>query len=53
MYQKIWDIVVALALIITAIVTPFEVCFVQDDSPLLFVVNRVLDVMFAKDMVLK
>ena len=52
-----WDAVTTLALVFTAIFTPFEVGFV--DSPLdkwsdpLFLVNRVVDLVFITDMALQ
>ena len=44
--MNVWDIVTALALIFTALVTPFEVGFLPSaESPLeaLFLINRMLD----------
>ena len=44
--MNVWDIVTALALIFTALVTPFEVGFLPSaESPLeaLFLINRLLD----------
>ena len=51
----IWDSITAMALIFTALVTPFEVGFLPSpETPLdgLFVVNRLLDAIFIIDMVL-
>ena len=51
-----WDLVTGIALIFTAIVTPFEVGFLpppeRADEPL-FVINRIIDVLFAIDMILQ
>ena len=50
-----WDFVTTVALLFTAIVTPFEVGFM--DSPetpdTLFVLNRIVDVVFIFDMVIQ
>ena len=53
---KRWDVTTALALIFTAIATPMEVGFLDaPTSPLdtLFLVNRVVDLVFILDMVLQ
>ena len=49
-----WDVVTALALIFTAVVTPFEVGYLPPPASAtepLFIVNRVIDVIFIVDMV--
>jgi hypothetical protein len=51
----IWDAITAVALVFTALVTPFEVGFLpppETPSDWLFVVNRVLDSIFIIDMVI-
>ena len=53
--MNVWDGVTALALIFTAIVTPFEVGFLPSaETPLdaLFLINRLLDCIFVVDMVI-
>lgn len=52
-YLGIWDLTTALALIFTALVTPFEVAFVVGINVPLFVVNRMVDLIFAADIVLQ
>lgn len=46
-----WDIVTLLALVYTAFVTPYEISFITDFSLLLFVFNRIIDVIFISDMI--
>ena len=46
-----WDQTIMLILIWTALVTPFEVSFLEPDYNWLFVVNRVIDCIFLTDMV--
>ena len=48
-----WDLTLVLALLLVAILTPFEVAFMPPPLAIdwLFVTNRVLDVIFAVDMV--
>jgi hypothetical protein len=48
-----WDLTLVLALLLVAILTPFEVAFLPPPLAVdwLFVMNRVLDVIFAVDMV--
>ena len=52
-YLSVWDGVTALALVYTALVTPYEVAFLQPDLVGLFVVNRLVDVVFIIDIVLQ
>ena len=52
--MKRWDIAVILCLLFTALVTPYEVAFLDtalDDS--LFAVNRLVDLVFVKDICLQ
>ena len=51
-YMKFWDIVQIVSLAIIAIVTPFEVCF-GNAGLNLYVLNRLLDVIFIKDMIMQ
>ena len=54
-YMSYWDSCTALALIFTALVTPFEVSFLEPATSALeplFIVNRVVDAVFIIDMVL-
>jgi hypothetical protein len=49
-----WDTSTALALIFTAVVTPFEVAFLSgpiDPLDPLFIINRLIDLVFIMDMV--
>ena len=48
-----WDVVMTFALLFTAIVTPFEVTFLQERNciTVLFVTNRVIDFCFLLDIV--
>jgi len=53
-----WDVLLCVALILTATVTPYEAAFIPVDtsrgipSPFLFTMNRVLDLYFLADFVL-
>merc|ERR1740138_2011076 len=49
-YCQTWDKVVFIALIFTAILTPFEVAFLKTRLDLLFWINRAVDLIFIKDM---
>jgi hypothetical protein len=53
-FMRRWDIIMALCLVFVAFVTPFEVAFLESKPrmDLLFYLNRILDVLFALDMVL-
>jgi len=51
--MKYWDISVALALVFTGIVTPYEVVFMKQPGGALFVVNRFIDLLFIIDMILQ
>lgn len=45
-----WDVATSLALLLTAVVTPVEVAFLETRLNLLFVVNRLVDLIFLADM---
>lgn len=49
-YMRWWDIVILSCLFFTALVTPFEVGFLEGQINALFFVNRIVDFMFLKDM---
>jgi len=51
-FRGYWDAVIIIALLFTAIVTPFEVAFLEPAISALFIVNRFVDVTFLADMVL-
>jgi len=51
-YTRRWDFTVISALIFTAIVAPFELVFLKPELNPLFVINRIVDFIFLKDMVL-
>jgi len=46
-----WDQTIMLVLVWTALVTPFEVSFLEPDLNYLFVLNRLIDFVFITDMV--
>ena len=48
-----WDTITAAALLFTAIITPFEVAFLQPGNTGLFILNRMIDVVFFIDLVLQ
>jgi len=48
-----WDIAIALCLVYTALITPFEVGFLETHADVLFCINRVIDSFFFLDMVLQ
>jgi hypothetical protein len=45
-FMKNWDIVLALALLFTAGVTPFEIAFLKTKLDSLFFTNRMVDIVF-------
>merc|ERR1712100_761952 len=45
-----WDQAIIVALVWTALVTPFEVSFLEPDYNWLFFLNRVIDCLFLTDM---
>jgi potassium voltage-gated channel Eag-related subfamily H protein 7 len=47
-----WHFIVGALLIFTAIVTPFEVAFLESEFNALFVLNRIVDLFFLTDMLL-
>ena len=48
-----WDMTTALALVFTCMVTPFEVSFLVEATTPLFVINRLIDVVFLLDIALQ
>jgi potassium voltage-gated channel Eag-related subfamily H protein 7 len=53
LFMSCWDAVTSIALIITALATPFEVAFLDNDGvDALFLMNRIIDVIFIVDMAL-
>ena len=52
-FMGYWDVVGLIALIFTAIVTPFEISHLSSDLNALFFVNRVVDAVFVTDLVLQ
>jgi len=54
-YIKYWDLLIACALLFTSMVTPYEVIFTSKVSidSWLFWVNRLVDLIFLKDMVMQ
>ena len=59
MFVAYWDLVATLALFYVALVTPFEVAFIQPPAPderwtdSLFIINRLVDIVFITDMLLQ
>merc|ERR1719316_457540 len=53
--MRVWDSLTFLALIFTALVTPFEVGFVpvSDEQNAMFYVNRAVDMLFGADILLQ
>mmetsp|Transcript_61907 Transcript_61907/g.195632 ORF Transcript_61907/g.195632 Transcript_61907/m.195632 type:complete len:419 (-) Transcript_61907:62-1318(-) len=45
-----WDVLIAVLLLYTSTVTPFEVSFLETNLGVLFMINRVVDVLFVVDM---
>eukprot|EP00746_Dinoflagellata_sp_MGD_P041189 gnl/MRDRNA2_/MRDRNA2_19957_c0_seq1.p1 gnl/MRDRNA2_/MRDRNA2_19957_c0~~gnl/MRDRNA2_/MRDRNA2_19957_c0_seq1.p1 ORF type:complete len:734 (-),score=112.90 gnl/MRDRNA2_/MRDRNA2_19957_c0_seq1:116-2317(-) len=52
-YMKYWDIIIVCALVFTALVTPYEVAYLETKLDGLFVINRFIDVIFVKDMMMQ
>lgn len=51
--MQYWDIATILGLAFVAVVSPFEVALLQTEINGMFVLNRLIDVMFAVDLVLQ
>lgn len=47
-----WDQIIMTVLVWTALVTPFEVSFMEPDYNYMFVLNRLIDAVFLSDMVI-
>jgi len=52
-FTKKWDVVMAALLITTAIMTPFEIAFLETKLDFLFFFNRLLDIGFMCDIVVQ
>mmetsp|Transcript_38396 Transcript_38396/g.123462 ORF Transcript_38396/g.123462 Transcript_38396/m.123462 type:complete len:713 (+) Transcript_38396:121-2259(+) len=54
-YVRYWDLIIAVALVFTGVVTPYEVIFMKQTHPTdwLFVINRAVDLIFIKDMAMQ
>lgn len=52
-YLKYWDVLTLAALCFTAVVTPYEVAFLHTSFNALFVLNRFIDLIFLKDLILQ
>eukprot|EP00937_MAST-01D_sp_MAST-1D-sp2_P006043 g6043.t1 len=52
-YMRRWDVVMLTALLFTAIVTPYEVALLTTQLDALFIINRVVDTIFVKDIVMQ
>jgi len=51
-YKIRWDIIMIMVLLFTALVTPFEVAFLEPAYNMLFYLNRGVDLFFLSDMVI-
>jgi len=47
-YMRKWDVVMLLLLLFTALITPYEVAFMATHLNFLFIVNKLVDVLFLK-----
>jgi hypothetical protein len=47
-----WDFLVMLLLIYTALFVPFKVCFIESTSDVMFIFDLVVDFLFLSDIVL-
>ena len=52
-YLGYWDVVVGIALMFTALVTPYEVALLPTRLDTLFGINRIIDLLFLADIVLQ
>eukprot|EP00931_Biecheleriopsis_adriatica_P107500 TRINITY_DN8183_c0_g1_i7.p1 TRINITY_DN8183_c0_g1~~TRINITY_DN8183_c0_g1_i7.p1 ORF type:complete len:933 (+),score=147.16 TRINITY_DN8183_c0_g1_i7:57-2855(+) len=53
-YMKMWDVIVVLCLVFTALVTPYEIAFLKPGHSIaVSVLNRLVDVTFIKDMIMQ
>lgn len=52
-YMKCWDTIMGIALVFTSIVTPYEVVFTSNVEVHLFVLNRSMDAIFLKDLIMQ
>ena len=50
--KQVWDMVVMLLLIYTAIFVPIKVCFLESSSDVQFIIDLVVDFLFLTDIVL-
>ena len=51
-YMQRWDVITILALLFTAVATPFEVALLKTELDGLFYLNRTIDAIFIKDMIM-
>lgn len=52
-YMRFWDLILVMCLVYTALVTPYEIAFIPPGDPGLMVINRLVDFIFIKDMVMQ
>ena len=52
-WLRAWDSLTGIALVYVALITPFEVGFAEANHVGLFVINRLVDVVFCVDIVLQ
>ena len=50
-FQGNWDLVMVACLMFTAIVTPFEVAYIEPAFNGLFIINRLVDLLFLIDLI--
>eukprot|EP00913_Durusdinium_trenchii_P009263 g8704.t1 len=51
--MRFWDFVLVICLVYTALVTPYEIAFIDPGDEVLAVINRAVDFVFVKDMVMQ
>jgi len=52
LYMRTWSLLVAICLVYTAILTPYELAFLRRRFSAVYVVSRFVDLIFVKDMIL-
>mmetsp|Transcript_30932 Transcript_30932/g.72530 ORF Transcript_30932/g.72530 Transcript_30932/m.72530 type:complete len:863 (+) Transcript_30932:37-2625(+) len=52
-YMRLWDFILVFCLVYTALVTPYEIAFIPDRDSILLVINRIVDIVFIKDMIMQ
>lgn len=52
-FMRYWDIIVMVCLLFTGVCAPYEIAFLEPERGVLYVLNRVIDLIFVNDMVLQ